>query len=135
MKDKLLPLLFVFLVALVLLLFTAVFAQAEELPDYTIMDIPEIAESVYPCDFYVAAVLKVDLSWESVYNDVAISTYITMPILNEKVYAVWLTDGFTIVHAYVERRGETVVYAQFETEPIRRFFTSHPYLVIIATDG
>lgn len=119
---------------LVIVMLMPAIAFADMYDGYFLNNVPEILESETKADFYVAKVIRVNPGWDSVYHDDYIDTYLITPFPNEKLYSVILTDGYEIVHGYIERIGDNFTYIQFETTNVRRFLLNYCYLVLICTD-
>ncbi|MBR3742282.1 MAG: hypothetical protein IKN04_17810 [Clostridia bacterium] len=148
-KDKFLDRFAVFwsallLIAVLLLLIYVItlpaVAGAEECPEeewpqgrYTLITLPEIEESEWPAELFVAHIIRVELDWEAVTADHYLRVYLNLPCSGNQVYDVLLTDGQVWVHADIVQLGYSTLRLTFDAEMLRQMREeTWKYLAVVA---
>ena len=119
------------LLLIILTLLVSSVALAED--EYFIQTVPDIVLLEDTGELRIACVLPVTINYDCAHHSDLINAYLTIPFDNEYVYGAILTDGYTVVHAFIIRNGHHELYLSFETEPIQRFLLKKAYLILIAT--
>lgn len=132
----------VLLVMLLLMIFIATFtanAVSEEWPDegqperYTLITLPEIEESEWPAELFVAHIMRVELDWEAVTEDNYLRVYLNLPYSGSQVFDVLLTDGNVWAHAIIEQLGYATLRLTFDAETLRQMEeNTWKYLAVVA---
>ncbi len=119
------------LLALFRLLFPEAWAEEPE-PGYTLIAMPEIAESEWPAELFCAHVMRVDIDRRAVAEDRFVRVYLLLPYSSDQVYDVLLTDGTVWAHAEMEQLKHTLLLT-FDTETLRQMDPdAWTYLVVVA---
>ena len=100
---------------------------------YTLITLPEIEESEWPAELFVAHIMRVELDWEAVTEDNFLRVYLNLPYSGNQVYDVLLTDGQIWVHANIVQLGYCTLRLTFDAELLRQMEEgTWKYLAVVA---
>lgn len=109
--------------------------QEDDWPEmrYTLITLPEIEESEWPAELFVAHIMRVELDWEAVTEDNFLRVFLDLPYCGNQVYDVLLTDGQVWAHADIVQLGYCTLRLTFDAEKLRQMDKdTWKYLAVVA---